>query len=249
MSEIKLIILSHNRPCDIVTHHTINHCSLCVPKSQEKAYKEQKHGLDIITHPDSVVGLSAKIRWVYDKYHEVIMLDDDLDKMIRLYVDKFSDEDNNVDPETAYQIIQANYQMAKKLGVKLFGFSNSPRPVAYNSRKPFKLTGFVQGGCIGFLKGFNMILPDECIAACDYFLSGINAYFHRRAFIDVRYAFTSPKGTFRSKGGTADFRSIETEKQDSQLLKEYFGDAIQLKHDTGVKNIQHRYERILKIPF
>lgn len=246
---VKCIILSHNRPDDVITHQLINHTAICVPEAQAAAYEGANYGVELIVHPDTVVGLSAKIRWVYDQYRNVCMLDDDLNRMVRLYVDKYSDEGNHVEPEEAYQIIQANARMAQQLGVKFFGFSNSPKPVSYLSAKPFKLSGFVQGGALCFLDGFQMVLPDECVSACDYFLSGVNAHFHRKTLIDTRYAFASPDGTFRSTGGTADYRNMDTEKEDTQLLLEYFGDVIHVKNNSGVKKLQHIYERTLRIPF
>lgn len=250
MSElVKLVIMSHKRADRVDTLKTVSNCAICVPESQADDYKSYNPGVEIIIHPDTVVGLSAKVRWVYAKYKNVVMLDDDLNAMVRTYVDKNFDLKTRVDPDTAYEIIQHNAYMAKQVGAVFYGYSNSPRPVDFNPMQPFKLSGFVQGGSFGFLEGFNMVLPDECVAATDYFLSAINAYFHRKAFIDLRYAFTSKEGTFKSTGGMSDFRTKDTERNDYMLLKKYFGEAIQKKTRSGLKPIQNQWERTLKIPF
>lgn len=246
---VKLVILSHKRADKVDTLKTISNCSLCVPESQAADYKKYNPGVEIIAHPDSIVGLSPKIRWVYAKYKNVVMLDDDLNGMTRNYVDKDFELRGRVDKDTAYEILQHSAYMTKQLGAFFFGFSNSPRPVDFSPMQPIKLSGFVQGGALGFLDGFKMHLPDECKSACDYYLSGVNAYFHRKAYIDMRYAFTSKEGTFKSTGGMADIRTKDTEREDYLLLKKAFGPAIVKKTTSSLKPIQNKYERTLRIPF
>ncbi len=247
---VKPIILSHKRSNKVDTLDTISGCSLCVPESQVDDYARYNHGVEIIPHSDSIIGLSAKMRWVYERYPNCIMLDDDLNRMSRNYVDKEFEEGSKVDPDTAYDIIQSTAFTAKEAGCVFFGFSNSARPVDYSPMKPYKLTGYGVGGSHGFLEGYNMIIPDNCISGQDYFLSASNAYFHRKAFINLRYAFTSKEGTFTSTGGMSEHRTLETEKSDYWLLKEYFGDVIQRKKATSMrKSLANEYERILRIPF
>ena len=116
--------------------------------------------------------------------------------------------------------------------------------------KPVKFSGYGVGGSHGFLEGFNMVIPDRCLSGQDYFLSASNAYFHRKAFINLRYTFTSKESTFQSVGGMSDYRTLETEKKDYFLLKEYFGEAIQKKKSTSMrKSLQNEYERTLRVPF
>lgn len=247
---VKLIILSHKRSNKVDTLDTISNCSLCVPESQVDDYVKYNGGVEMIVHPDSIKGLSAKMRWVHERYPNCVMLDDDLNRMSRTYVDKEFDEGNKVDMDTAYDIIQSTAFTAKEAGCVFFGFSNTARPVDYSGMKPFKLSGYGVGGSHGFLEGYNMIIPDNCISGQDYFLSASNAYFHRKAFINTRYAFTSKEGTFTSTGGMSEHRTLETEKHDYYLLKEYFGNVIQRKKATSMRNsLANEYERILRIPF
>jgi len=247
---VKLIILSHKRSNKVDTLDTISNCSLCVPESQVNDYLQFNGDVEIIAHPDSVKGLSSKMRWVHERYPNCIMLDDDLNRMSRTFVDKEFDEKSKVDRDTAYEIIQSTAFTAKEAGCVFFGFSNTARPVDYSGMRPYKLSGYGVGGSHGFLEGYKMIIPDNCISAQDYFLSASNAYFHRKAFINTRYAFTSKEGTFVSTGGMSEHRTTETERHDYYLLKEYFGNVIQRKKATSMrKSLANEYERILKIPF
>jgi len=247
---VKLIILSHKRANNVDTLKTIANCSLCVTESQAEAYADGNPDVELIIHPDNVIGLSAKMRWVHQNYPNCVMLDDDLNAMSRTYVDKNFEEKTKVDRETAYDIIQSTAFTAKEAGCMMFGFSNTARPVDYSPMKPIYMTGFAIGGSMGFFEGFKMVLPDECVSACDFFVSGVSAYFHRKTFINHRYAFTSKDGTFESVGGMADARTIETEKNDYFLLKEYFGSAVTKKKVTNMrKNLQNPWERTLRVPY
>jgi hypothetical protein len=243
---VKCVILSHKRATSLVTHKTISNCVVCVPESQESEYLEHNRDCEIVTHPDSVVGLSAKIKWVYEKYRNVCMLDDDLDAILRTYIDGSFGMKSKLTPDEAYEMIQVSAIMAKDIGAYLFGYATSGKPVAYDSTQPFKLSGFVIGGCVGFLDGFKMVLPKECVGATDYFISAINAFHHRKCFIDTRFYASSKAGTFVSNGGSNDYRNMETEKSDYLLLRKYFGDAIQRKTGTAIrKSLQSNFEKSL----
>ncbi len=248
---VKLIILSHKRANKVDTLDTISNCSLCIPENQADEYREHNPNVEIIEHPNTIIGLSAKMKWVHQNYPNCVMLDDDLNAMCRTFVDKEFDEKFRVDKDTAYDILQSTAFTAREAGCMMFGFSNTARPVDYSAMKPLSMTGFAIGGSMGFFEGFKMDkLPNECISACDFFVSGISAHFHRKCFINRRYAFTSKEGTFTSTGGMADLRTLETERHDYFLLKEYFGDAIQRKKNTSMrKSLQNEYERTLRIPF
>lgn len=74
---VKLIIASHKRPDRCLTYKKIANCAICVPKSQAKDYEKHNKGAEIIAHPDNVIGLSAKFRWVHERYPDVVLLDDD----------------------------------------------------------------------------------------------------------------------------------------------------------------------------
>ena len=96
---VKCIILSHKRANNVRTHRSVANCAVCVPESQKEEY-EKYNDIEIITHPDTVIGYSAKVKWIYDKYPNVFMLDDDLDYLLRLYDE---DQESHVNPEIAYQ--------------------------------------------------------------------------------------------------------------------------------------------------
>jgi hypothetical protein len=248
MEEVKCVILSHKRENNVQTFATVAKCALCVPESQAESYRTNYPKVEYFVHPDSIVGLSAKIKWVYKEIPNVCMIADDITSVKRMYLGSTKDI-VNLDPEEAYEVIQITADLAKQIGAKFFGFSKEVNPTAYDVFEPLALSGFVGGGCFGILEGFKMILPDECVASSDFYLSGINAFYHRTTLIDKRFAFISKEGTFISKGGMAEHRNMETEKKDYELLVKAFGQAITLKVKNPLRRLQHQWEKTLFIPF
>lgn len=246
---VKLIIVSHKRADSVRSKHAFANAAICIAESQYDEYYKYNPECELIVHPDSVVGLSAKYRWIHANFKNFAIIGDDIDHLRRNYLLDLKDKKFEIDPETAYDIIQSTAYTAQQLGAKLFAFSKEMNPVAYSGHKPFRITGIASGGVIGILDGFQMKITDRCVSGLDYFLSGLNAHFNRILFVDERYYAWGKEGTFVSKGGMAEFRSIETEKNDYEYLKELFGDAIVKKNNQNLRKHKHPYEKTLKVPF
>lgn len=244
--DLKLIIVSHKRPERVVTLQAVAGCAICVEASQADAYRRHNPGVEIIVHPDAVVGLPAKRQWILDHYPDVFMLDDDIKEMRKVYTP--AGESSKVSAELARQIILATAQAARSAGAYLFGFNQSVIPAAYNGFQPISLTGFLIEGWIGFLGGSKLFYPRDLRLCGDFWISCLNAYHHRIMYRDNRFSFV-PTKTFANQGGQSEFRNIEAEKQAFAYLKEHFGEVVQLKKDTHLAKRKHPYQKTLKLPF
>jgi len=248
---VKIVIPSHGRADRVLTKDAVSNVSLCVEESQEAEYKEHNPNIEIITHPDSIVGLTLKKRWMMDYFDggDIFTIDDDIKSMKRFYAEP--GESSKITPDLAYDIIQSTAATAYNMGAFLFGFSKSQRPVDYVAQKPFTLNEVVIGGWGGILKGSKLYYPEDPrgILGQDFFVSGLNAFYHRYCFIDNRFGFIT-KDNFKNPGGCANYRTVELEKDCTLWLREQFGDAIQIKKVTvGHMNLSHPYERSLFIPY
>ncbi len=245
--ELKIIIVSHKRPDRVITTRAVAGCAICVPESQAADYTRHNPGVEIIAHPDSVVGLPAKRQWILENFSDVFMLDDDLKEMRAVH--RPAGEKQKVDPETARQIILATAQAARNAGAYLFGFNQSVIPAAYNGLQPISLTGYMIEGWIGVLSGSKLFYPRDMRLCGDFWISCLNAYYHRICYKDLRFSFV-PTNTFCNQGGQSEFRNIDAEKQAYEFLVEHFGgDVVQLKKDTGLAKRKHQYQKTLKLPF
>jgi len=248
---VKVIIPSHRRADKVLTKDAVANCALCVEESQEAEYRKHNPDMEIIVHPDTVIGYAPKIQWILDQFDEgdIFILNDDLKSMKRMYTGPGVEA--KVDPLTAYELIQACAATAMNLGAYLFGFTKNQKPLMYNSQKPLSLSGYVIGGWCGILKGSKLFLPTDhrFTAVDDYWLSGLNAFHHRYAFIDNRFSFNTTD-IFTGEGGFSGIRTLETERKDTLFLRDMFGDAIQIKKPTAQrKRLVQPYERTLYVPY
>lgn len=243
---IKIVIPSHLRHDRVATTKAIAGCILCVSESQKTLYQEYNRRIEIVTHPDDLIGIAAKRQWIYDYFGDVFMVDDDITQMARVYTGK--GEKTRVHKKDAYELIQHLGSIARDTGSYLFSFSKNPMPTAYNPLKPFSMTGTIMGGAFGLIQGSKIHFNSALHLNEDYFISGLNAHYHRKCVIDNRCTFKF-RNTFENKGGLAAYRTVARELDDTLQLKKYFGDAIQLKQDTHLAKVKVEGSRTLRIPF
>ena len=246
-SKIKILILSHKRADRVKTKKAIANTILCVPESQAGEYKEHNPELEIITHPDTVIGLNAKRQWCIDNFPEVFMVDDDIDNVKKKYVE-FGDGKQTLTAEQSYSVIQNLYNVAKQIGIHLFGFGRVLRPRIYDEFRPIKLTGYVTGSNMGVIADGKIGFPDEFVLVEDYYASLINAFYNRMALIDTRF-YINQKDTFVNSGGLSAIRNLKTEREANLKLKKYFGDAVNLKRQKTLFKHTNQYERTMTLPF
>jgi hypothetical protein len=245
---INVVIPSMSRfdkPC--ITHRYIKNAILCVPESQLDAYKRVNPNAEIVTHPDTIIGLGAKRNWIMDEFKDVMMLDDDL-KGIKKNTASIGERPETLSPSQAWEVIQMLGNMANMLDVKMFGFGNCTNPSMYCPNKPFGLTGFILGGNMGMLE--NEILrcdTSRIQIKHDYYLSALNAYYFRKCLIDFRYCI-GMDGVGKTAGGLQKFRNPEIEYEDSITLRKMFGEAI-IPKKAGFSRLKNKYGRTLHVPF
>ena len=242
---MKIVIPSHKRANKVSTTKIVSGCSICVPESQYEDYKKHNPGVEIIAHPDTIIGLPPKLQWIYKNYKNVFLLDDDVKEFRRVY-----EEDNTkvkLKPDEAFEIIEMTEFLAKQAGCYLYGFSKDPNPLMYNAQKPIKLSGFVVGGATGLMESD---LNFDCSMKIkgDVFISCLNAFLYKKCWIDTRFAFTFEK-TFLNSGGLTEIRNTELEKTTFLYLKKLFGDVIQKKKSTRKRGTRHDFEITIKLPY
>ncbi|MCF2443275.1 hypothetical protein L0657_04845 [Dyadobacter sp. CY345] len=65
-------------------------------ESQEDLYWICNSGIEIITHPDSIIGLARKRDWIIKNVGRCFMLDADIDHLTRIYSER--GEETHVNP-------------------------------------------------------------------------------------------------------------------------------------------------------
>lgn len=243
---VKIIIPSHKRAERVLTTSVVADAAICVPESQKEEYERHNPDNGIIVHPDNVIGLTAKRQWIYEQLGDVFMLDDDIVEMKRLYTTSNYRVKNK---QEVRDIIYACADAARQAGAYLFGFNKNPSPIAYSSHKPISMTGYITGCATGLLSGSKLFYDTAIKCNEDYWISCLNAHFHRYIWRDNRFTFVQ-KNTFVSSGGLAEFRNLKAEEEDFAYLQKMFGkEVIQLKKDSKLRKQAHQFEKTMKLPF
>ncbi|MCC5613452.1 hypothetical protein LC612_43965, partial [Nostoc sp. CHAB 5834] len=81
---------------------------------------------------------------------------------------------------------------------------------------------------------------------CDYWISALNAYKHRMAYLDMRFYFNQVD-TFVARGGQAEYRNLDAEEEDFAYLTGVFGQDVITRKKS--KNPRHPFQKTLKLPF
>jgi len=246
---VPCVVPTHGRSKKVLTFDAIDDIILCVAESQLPLYKETYPDAEYSVHPDSVVGLSAKRQWIYEEFGDVFMLDDDAVALYDMTHEAGSTEASKISPKRARAMLDRLYTEAKDLGVYLWGFFQSSDPRMYGPQNPFKVTGYVLGGSIGLCAGSRIHFPKEINTIEDFWAAGLNAHYHRKIWVDRRYAFKF-KDTFKGKGGCSQHRTIDVEKRGNEMLRKAFGTKVIIpKAPTPLTGVRHPGQRTFKSPF
>lgn len=244
---VPIVVPSAGRADICESHKYMANSIYCVPESEEGLYKEYLGDTEIIAHPNSVKGIADKRQWIYDKFRNVFMMDDDLTGLKKMCSRKGQSE--YVSPEDGYWLVQNCANLARLAECVLFGFNCYVVPEHYTGFQPFSFSGYINGCGWGFLEGgweklkFNNLIKTNN----DFYLSALNAHYFRKSFIDRRYCF-GQDSIAKNVGGCSLLRTNETEEADYNLLRQYFGEAIHPKV-IGKYMPRHKSSKTLTIPY
>lgn len=236
---IERLILSHKRAGQVKTHLHIPDCKLVVPESQADDYAKHHPGVELVTHPDSVVGIWAKRQWCWERFGSQMQFDDEFVGFYRCYRTQGSWKKPALGPERAVELIEATADRARKLGAYLFGFGHHIKPEWYDGFKPFRFGRYTRSGALGLLEGGKFWWPTDVTLGDgdDYWICLLNAHYHRYAFFDRRFCahfddFYDPDNP--PTGGLEEFRTEdELEDEATTFLQRHFGrEVIYVPFDT-----------------
>jgi len=237
----------------MTTHRLLADYQVCVPESQAADYLAVTP--HVVTHPDSVVGLTPKLNWMFANLMDdegIVFLDDDLHYLCRCFTTPAEAATRKItEPDLIESIIRQTFDLAADLGAFYFGWESSESTIRYYSGlQPFKLTGFINGCAMGFRRGHGLRFDERIVAKNDYDIAALNAFRHRICLRNTRYAFCQSE-TFTGAGGQSFHRNSETERRDVQLLREKYGDVIQVGKIGGMRKTDYMgaMKVTLKLPF
>jgi len=252
--KIPIVVPSMGRAHLLYTHNVFHHdrVHICVPDSEVSDYQNAHPTLKIIGHPNEIFGLTAKRQWIYDQFPNVVMIDDDIKRVVHME-HGLGDKAHYLNPDEATDLVDRIARECKEFGAYLFGLGSSADIRNYVSPFPFRTTGWVNGGFTGLLEGSKLAYNSAIHCAEDFWISGLNAYHHRKCWVDTRYALVDIKGggTMKLEGGMSYVRTLEREKNDNKILRQFFGDAIGKHRKSIPGRVQqlHEHQRSFSVPW
>jgi len=226
----------------MTTHRLLPGAVVCVPASQRAEYAKvlgpgARSYARILTHPDSVKGLTPKLNWILDYFaseEAIVFVDDDIVSVQRCFTEPGEDATIR-DPRVILDIIHSTYILARDVGAYYFGWEASNGALRYyTGLKPIMLTGYINGCAMGFRKGHGLRFDERIVAKNDFDIAAMNAHKHRLALKNCRYTFCQ-KETFTGRGGQAAYRTSGTEKRDVDLLQRKWGDVFNFGGHSGTR--------------
>jgi len=242
-----VVIPSAGRPDAVTTR--IEGQILYVPESEADLYAKGNPNTEIQTHHDKAhANLAEKRQDILERFAPVFMADDDIEFVSRLHLEG-DNRKTHLTPAEIRELIDATAANCRRAGSFLFGFNATPNAKHYYPGKPIELTSYINACAFGILERSKLYFTSRTTAAESHWINLLNAYLHRRAWIDMRFHFAQvPNSTFFRPGGQTAHRTLESEMRDTLFLRRMFGQAVQTKRSRGDAATIHPYQRSIKNP-
>jgi hypothetical protein len=208
----------------MTTHRLLDNYHVVVPEHQKADYAAVVGEGRVITHADDLIGLTRKRQWILDNLMDdecVVMLDDDVDKVLVMFEDK---NRYITDPQIVEDIIHQTYTVARDIGAHIFGWQILAQNIKfYTGMEPFKMSTMIHG-IFGVVAGHNLFFNADIKCNEDSWITLLNAYLNRYCLKDQRFAFVAR--CFEGEGGQAGIRNVAVQDEDFAILRRYFGPCV-----------------------
>ena len=237
---MKIISPSYKRAEAVKTHNLIEDVTYAVHEFEAEKYKKEGH--QVITLPDSTKGNIPNVRnWIIEQEYSdtIVFIDDDIESFNYWQMQN----QEKLSGQRLIFHIESMLDLAKSWGVSLFGVNPAADKGSYREYTPFSTTCYISSSFQGLINceyRYDPKLPlkedyDLCIQICNK---------ERKILRFNQYSLT--KKDHGNMGGCADYRTIEREKEQFDLLQSKWGSKI-VQQDKYSKQ-KYDINPIIKIP-
>lgn len=233
---------SYKRADGLLTHKTLPGTVYCVHQFEVEAYRAV--GVDVMPLPDDIRGNIARVRNYVKAEAEkdpgpFVMLDDD----IKAFTYWNGNKRHHLVGEQALEHIEGMADLAMSWGVSLWGVNPAIDKGSYREHTPFSTICY----CSASFHGFNncRFQYDERIPLkedYDICLQVLNA---ERVVLRFN-AYGLDKDDHQNRGGCADYRTMQVEREQMELLQRKWGKRI-VKEDASSKQ-SFDINPVVKVP-
>jgi hypothetical protein len=221
--DVKIIIPSRKR-ADTIKKFTLAlmpSATVCVDESEVNDYAQFLPEEQILAHPP-LPGLPSIRNWIIKNVPDriIIMADDDLKEIMCMTGRTYTSYKK---PDIVMQIIENAAFIADGIGARLFGFTQSARPYAFDPLDFIKFNTWI-GTLVGVI-GKEVSWDSSFRLRGDVDASLRELLLRRYTFIDGRFHFLSSE-RMKNKGGSTGFRSSAQDELEIARLKDRWGQYI-----------------------
>ena len=224
----KIYVASYKRADICKTHKYLKDITYVVMEKEKKEYEKVHKNLWVV--PNEVQGNLARVwNFILDNAPEenIILIDDDIKHFGRYNCNKSF----KLNESEVYKMIEEGIQLAKDLKVVYWGLNCLADKGAYREYTPFGLTSYIGGPFQAHRKN-DLRYDEEIFLKEDYDMSLQVLNKHRKNLRMNMYHYVCEQATI--KGGCADYRNVEKEIKQNNLLQKKWGNKI-VKFDKSNK--------------
>lgn len=227
-SDLKIVIPSHKRADRVKCKKLLVDPILCVAESQKEEYAYYNPELEIVTHPDSVIGLIPKRNWMYNHFgKDLFMVDDDVNAFHSLTIVP-GEAPNIKDKVFITRKVQELHELAQLLECSVYGFTNKYSPVMFHTDIWYALNYPITGCAYGCLPSENVWWNENLKLKEDYWISSYMKHKERKILVSLLFNFVQTD-TFVNPGGLSAIRNHDEEMRTIMEMRKYFGESVRLK--------------------
>lgn len=244
---MKIYAPSFKRAKGLKTHKLIPDVIYVVAEFEAEEYKAE--GVNVHVIPDKVQGNIARVRnYIKNeliKDEKAVIIDDDIEGL------KHHEwNGNRFSPETVTDLMEffeMGFVLAEESDCKLWGVNIVGDKGSYREYTPISYTNWISGSLMGFNKcdcEFDERIPLK--EDIDFSVQVINKY---RKLLRLN-AYHLIKKDHGNRGGCADYRTIEREKEQLGIFQRKWGKGI-VKNDLtqrGTKQKGYDIDPVIKLP-
>lgn len=230
MKRLKVICPTYQRAGKIKTHKMFNvgDVTLAMVESQAEGYRKAYPDIPIMVLPENIKGNMSIVRSYIKNNCDaeyLVMVDDDLDgigyhennKQIKMSKDEL------------LPFFMQGFRMAEELGTVLWGVNLQSDPKFYRNYSPISMLQPVLGPFCGIITTDPNIEYDERVSLNeDYDISLQVLYHYHKVLRFNKYYYLA--GHLTVEGGCGTYRTMTKEKEQAEIMRQKWGDAI-VKYD------------------
>ena len=233
---------SYKRPNDVHTHKWLDNVVYVVSYSESKSYANTHNNLWVV--PDEAQGSVSRIRnYILDNAIEdqIVMLDDDITHFARWTKQK----SEKLNGTQFNEFVEEGFILAEQMDVRLWGVNLLQDKGAYREYTPFSMTQCILGPFQAFNK-LDLRYDENLPLKEDYDLSLQVLHKYHKTLRFNAYHYVAKQHT--NTGGCADYRTMQREKEQFELLVRKWGSKIVQQDPQAEKKGVYDINPIIKVP-